>query len=161
VSFDLDTAVKIFTLLLAGAAAAISWLSYRRSAAHKIAEFRMRWIDAYREDLANLTKLRSAVIVLRRRIAGDTETPERKEWQRRARELEIEAVGLRSRLLLRLKPESDDPDEQALERLFRNAMDKDPDRADEDRKLIMRHSRSLLKREWDRVKAEIEKSRTT
>jgi predicted oxidoreductase (fatty acid repression mutant protein) len=62
---------------------------------------------------------------------------------------------LRGRLLLRLKPDSDDAEEAELERILKNAMERDPDKATIQRKRILVLSRILLKKEWEKVKSEL------
>jgi len=62
---------------------------------------------------------------------------------------------LRGRLLLRLKPNSDYAEERELEQIFKRATERDPDKANVERKRTLELSRILLKREWEKAKAEI------
>jgi len=166
VGLALGIASLIATAIIGGAS---FYLTYKTSTAAlqkslqlsskmKIAEFRMKWIDEFRLDLAQLMKVNTEIIVIRRRESSLKKNGKSvgQETVEQKRSLNAEAVMLRGRLLLRLKPESTDPEEAELEKLLKDAMENDPDQADKQRKRIHALARILLKREWDRVKSEIE-----
>jgi hypothetical protein len=157
--FDIGNfAVGVGTMALAIATVFISHRNLRQLRSQKIAEFRMKWIDGFRVDLAELAKLRAKTIDLDRALKKTHETADlRSQFEA----VKNEAVALRVRLLLRLKPDSDDADEKKLETPLRTAMEMTPPKADEQRREIVALSRKLLKREWERVKLEINTSNAT
>jgi hypothetical protein len=130
--------------------------SLRLSSRLKIAEFRMKWIDEYRNDLSHLSKIRTEMIFKQRSRNKASDADEKSVAAEKLRALSYETILLRSRLLLRLKPNSDDPDEQRLETLLKKAMDNDPAQAVGQRKEFIERSRVLLKREWERVKSDLD-----
>jgi hypothetical protein len=128
---------------------AISAAQIRASANAKIAEFRMEWINGFRLDLAALSRVNLELIRLRRHgTKKDQDSTDLLSAKR------SEGAELRSRLLLRLKPASDDKEELELETLLRRSIEVNLEQADENRKKIVSLSRKLLKREWEKVKTE-------
>ena len=134
--------------------------SLQLSSRMKIAEFRMKWIDEFRLDLAQLMKFRVERISIQERERSLTKNGQSlsKESIERRREIDLEAIMLRGRLLLRLKPDSDDLEEKELEDILKDAMTSEGDKAHIQRKRILELSRILLKREWEKVKSELKQT---
>ncbi|GEM_PF-2701076 len=122
----------------------------KRQSKLKLADYRMDWIESLRRDSAALYKVQFEISSLK---AKRNRTSEEKEH---LRELYFASAELKARILLRLKKDSDDESEKKLEQILRRAVSSDPEKAQESRKELRELTRSILKAEWNRVKAEIE-----
>jgi hypothetical protein len=145
-------------ILTAFVAAVVSWLTNRSNIkaqeraralqrATKIAEFREAWMNELREDFARLSSIHVAAM--------------RKDANVKVEEL----IEVGTRILIRMNRE--DPDFPAVERLMARALDYFGRSSDELKELdekyasderLVRIAQRILKREWDRVKLELEVS---
>jgi hypothetical protein len=126
-------ATSIVSSIVIGVIAVLGfWITYRTSTAAmqrslrlsskmKIAEFRMKWIDEFRVDLADLMKIQVETILIQQREnrLRDKGKSLAEETVEHKRDLNVESMMLRGRLLLRLKPNSTDPEESELESLLK------------------------------------------
>jgi hypothetical protein len=113
----------------------------------KIADYRVDWIEQFRRDVAALYKVQYEIASIKSKKLSDR-TPSERE---RARQLYYESSELKTRLLLRLKQNSNVAAEQQLEALLKRAVKKDPDEAFDQRSNIRELTRSVLRTEWKRV----------
>src|SRR4051812_30347976 len=115
----------------------------------KLADYRMEWIEALRQDSAALYKLQYEISSLKRRS-------ERSEKDRsKLVRLYHRSGELKARILLRIKQHSDNPDELKLEKVLRRAVSSDGDQAQDQRKEIRELTRAILKTEWNRVQTDL------
>jgi hypothetical protein len=126
--------------------------SLQLSSKIKIAEFRVDWIEGFRKDVAALYKIQYEIAFIKKKKQS-VRPPKEKE---RIRELYYASAELKTRLLLRLKVNSDDENEAELERLLKRAVRSDADEAQDQRQNIRNLTRLILRAEWRKAKTEIE-----
>ncbi len=134
--------------LLAYASAAITSASAENaqkanrslSSALKLSDFRLAWIDALRDDLSLASSLAAKF-----------------EHNYSDLELKAELVEITSRVRMRLNP--NDPDDDALVKAFAKALgaSKDEYGWDDSTEAISVVGQRILKREWERLKADLKK----
>jgi hypothetical protein len=117
----------------------------------RAADYRMKWIAAFRREAASLLKVQYEISFLKKKKSAERTEQE----NNRLRELYYDNSELKARLLMRIKQNSDDQNELRLERLLRRSVSSDGDKAQDVRKEIRELVRAILKTEWNRVKAEI------
>jgi hypothetical protein len=117
----------------------------------KIADYRMEWIDALRNDSAKLYKIQYEISSLKRKKTSDRSDEERTRLLR----LYHRSGEVKARILLRIKQYSNDPNELKLEKVLKRAVSEDGDEAQELRREIRELTRAILKTEWNRVQAEL------
>jgi replicative superfamily II helicase len=104
----------------------------------KLADFRVEWINELRSDLVRL----QAAIRLHR--------------ANRSPETEREIVQMTTAVILRMNP--DDKDYDALSLEIRKGLEYSVKKGDEDSYEIAEVARSILKREWERLKSDLDSS---
>jgi hypothetical protein len=117
----------------------------------RAADYRMKWIAAFRREAASLLKVQYEISFLKKKKSAERTQQE----QDRLRELYYESSELKARLLMRIKQNSDDQNELRLEKLLRRSVSSDSDKAQDVRKEIRELVRAILKTEWNRIKSEI------
>lgn len=158
---SLDDAVKIVTLLLAGVAALISWLNFRKSGSQRIAQFRKEWIENLRVHFAEFESTWYIIRVLNAqlKIAIDDAIGTKLREEKQAKYERI--AYLRRYILLMLNPEEDL--HQQMEDRMKAMMSKlteaqknenEPNQAENELPKFSVLSRKILKAEWQKLKTE-------
>lgn len=147
-----NLAVGIGTVALAIVTFIISQRNLRQQKKQKIAEFRVEWIDGFRRDVSSLFKIQYEISAIKK----GTRAHQNANLKSRVEQLYYESSELKTRLLLRLKKNSENKDEAELEKLLKSAISSNPDKAVLQRAKIRDLSRSILKTEWNKVRSEIE-----
>jgi hypothetical protein len=117
----------------------------------KLADYRMQWIEALRSEASNLYRVQYEITQLRRLRSKRNE-----QQNERLLELYYESSALKSRMLMRIKKETDEPNEREIERLLKKAVNSDAETAIQNRRELRERFRTLFKTEWMRVRSEVE-----
>lgn len=152
-------------ILAALVTGAFTFVNLLISKEQKTSEFRQSWIDAFRNDLAELIASYSLLMKLWTDIgcldaSGNVqEREERKKLLAENLQLEVQVEACKTRLLLRINPKEHVSFVQSLQRLLAHI---EVDRMDllprsafaikPDVDAIIGEAQTLLKKEWNRVK---------
>lgn len=121
----------------------------------KLAEARISWIEEFRSELAELYaaqyELGSRKFKFRKMQNGF----EKAEQQQTIDELNFRISKLKSRLFMRIDPQTKEDDELRLVKLLSRAVPSSSAEASKLRKSIREETRSILNREWKKAKEEI------
>jgi hypothetical protein len=113
-----------------------------------IAQFRMRWVDTLRNDVARYVRLHRHIELSRSKASGG-KTPSSE------RENLLELLELRSRIRMMLKPDADEESERNLLQIIQQDVAKIDTEATEQREKIVEYARTVEKTEWVKAKNEI------
>lgn len=153
-----DDTVKVITLLLAGVAAFISWLNFRKSGSQKVAQFRKEWIENLRIHFAEFESTWYIIRVLRAENEKTTDVDSKARIRNDLKAKYERFAYLRRYILLMLNPEEnmhhqmEDRMKKMMERL--REKNNEPEKEESDLPKFSVLSRKILKAEWKKLKSE-------
>lgn len=150
------SAVAIVTYLVAKRSNDTAAKSVAALKSQKIADFRVQWINNFRDTASQLYKLQYEIALTKSDISK-ARSLERKKLIEKQRQLFLEVSVLKTRLLMMLKQNSNSENEKQLEKLLNKAVSSELSQALAQRKEILARTRAILREEWVRVKTEVEK----
>jgi hypothetical protein len=148
---DFDQLVSLATLVLAGVAASVSWLNFRKSGTQKLAQYRKEWIEDLRKHLSEFIAICFERISKRpnREAQGfdpdgaDPRENNNSDWSR--------LVFLLAYLQLMLN-KKEDLHQRLEKQLFTLA---NADVTSSNLNELTETAKAVLKSEWDRLKTEL------
>lgn len=127
----------------------------RKLANIKVGEMRINWIENFREESSDLYAIQYEITMIRTLEQQESDATRKAELRTRLRELHIQRSRIRARLLMRINPNSKHEDEAKLESCLKRSVNKDEEQALSDRLELRNLTRSILHREWNKAKDEI------
>lgn len=119
-----------------------------KQANSKIAEFRMSWIATLRDDISEYVKLHRNIELIRSKSSsGKVPVDERDRL--------LDLLAVRAKIQTMLKEDPVEISEKSLLELISKDVPEASSDAKEHRMNIVKLTRSVLKREWNKVKTEI------